>query len=290
MIIQAAANGLVATGTYLLIAIGFSLIYSTARFFHFTHGIVFTFGAYFAYSFSTELKLALPQSFLFSIILTAFLGCLLELLIYRPLRRQKASSLILLLASLGLYIILQNTISLIFGDDSKSILSGTVSEGIDIWGARMTLIQIITICASVALTVIVVVISRGTKLGKAMRAVANDSDLAFILGVNRDVVILTAFAIGSAAAGLAGILVSLDVNMSPTMGMRALLMGVVAVIIGGAGRISGAVFGALFLGVALQLGVLVTSSQWQDTIAFVILVGFLIFRPQGILGVKSSTI
>jgi branched-chain amino acid transport system permease protein len=119
-----------------------------------------------------------------------------------------------------------------------------------------------------------------------MRAVANDSELASLSGIDSDRVILWAFAIGSALAGVAGILIALDVDMTPTMGMDALMIGVVAVIIGGANSIPGIALGALLLGLAQQFGVWYISSQWQDAIAFVILLVFLLFRPQGFMGRK----
>lgn len=200
--------------------------------------------------------------------------------------------MILLLASLGIYIVLQNTISLIFGDDTKSIRSGEVREGLEILGARITPIQIAIICTSIVLVIATAIFLQRTKIGKATRAVANDPELANISGIDSDRVILYTFAIGSALAGIAGILVALDVDMTPTMGMNALMMGVVAMIIGGVGSIPGVALGALLLGFAQNFGVWYISSQWQDAIAFGILLIFLLFRPQGFLGkkVKKTTI
>ena len=119
-----------------------------------------------------------------------------------------------------------------------------------------------------------------------MRAVANNAQLSDISGLNSDRVIFWTFAIGSGLAGIAGILISFDVDMTPTMGMNALLMGVVAVIIGGVGSVPGVVLGALLLALAQHIGLWYLSSQWQDAIAFVILLIFLLFRPQGFLGRK----
>ena len=124
-------------------------------------------------------------------------------------------------------------------------------------------------------------------MGKAMRAVANDPELANISGIDSNRVILLTFAIGSALAGIAGILVALDVDMTPTMGMNALMMGVVAVIIGGVGSIPGVALGALLRGTAQHLGVWEISSKWQDAIAFIILFIFLLLKPEGFLGKKA---
>jgi branched-chain amino acid transport system permease protein len=125
------------------------------------------------------------------------------------------------------------------------------------------------------------------KTGKAMRAVASDSGLSKLSGIKSDRIILISFAIGSALAGIAGILVALDVDMTPTMGMNMLLMGVVAMIIGGAGSIWGIVLGSLLLATAQNLAVWYISSQWMDAVAFAILLLFLLFKPEGFAGKKS---
>ena len=220
------------------------------------------------------------------------LGCLIELGVYRHLRKKKAGVLILLLASLGIYILLQNIISIVFGDETRSIRTSAVQEGLDFLGARITPIQIVTICVSIVSVIALSVFLKKSKIGKAMRAVANDPELANVSGINSNGVILWTFAIGSALAGLAGILVALDVDMTPTMGMSALMMGVVVVIIGGVNSIPGIALGALLLALAQQLGAWYIGSQWQDAIAFVILVLFLLFKPEGFFGkkVKSATV
>lgn len=201
--------------------------------------------------------------------------------------------MVLLLASLGLFIVMQNVICMVFGDDTKSIRSGVVREGLPIFGARIKPIQIIIIVISVLLVVCVALWLKKSKTGKAMRAVANDAELANISGIDADKVILRTFTVGSILAGVAGILVALDVDMTPTMGMNALMMGVVAVLIGGVGSIPGVAFGALLLGLAQHLGVWKISSQWQDAIAFIILFVFLLFRPfrpQGFLSRKVKKV
>jgi len=131
---------------------------------------------------------------------------------------------------------------------------------------------------------------RYTIIGKAMRAVANDKVLARVSGIDSERVILYTFAMGSALAGIAGILVAFDVDMSPTMGMKALMMGVVTVIVGGVGSVPGIAAGALLLGIAQHLGVWKIGTQWQDAIAFGILLVFLVFRPQGFLGKKVKKV
>ena len=127
-----------------------------------------------------------------------------------------------------------------------------------------------------------------TKFGKAIRAVANDPIGASVVGINSEKVILVVFAIGSALAGVAGILISLETNIYPTMGFSAILKGIIASIVGGIGSIPGALFGGLFLGLAENLGIWKISAAWKDTIAFAILIIFLLIRPSGIVGVKTD--
>jgi len=288
--LQLITNAIVTCSVYVLVAIGISFIYKSTRFFHFAHGAIYTSGAYLTFLFNNWFDLPLFYSVALAIILSSVLGCMMEISVFRPLRHKNASPLILILASLGIYIVLQNIISLVFGDATKTIQYGEVEEGINIFGARITPIQIVIICVSISLIVIVTFFLRRSKMGKSMRAVANNAQLSDISGLDSDRVIFWTFAIGSGLSGIAGILISFDVDMTPTMGMNALLMGVVAVIIGGVGSVPGVVLGALLLALAQHIGLWYLSSQWQDAIAFAILLIFLLFRPQGFLGKKVKKV
>ena len=127
-----------------------------------------------------------------------------------------------------------------------------------------------------------------TKFGKSLRALSNDVELARLSGVNSNRYILYAFMIGSILAAVASIMISFDTDMTPTMGFNALVMGVIAVIVGGINSLPGAALGGLFIGLAQNLGVYWLPSKWQDTIAFGILILFLLFKPYGILGKKPQ--
>ena len=284
---QIIINIIIAFSIFNLAALSFSLIYQTTRFFHFAHAVVFTFGAYFTFLFSQLIGWSLVSAILTAIVAACLIGCMAEWFIYRPLRKKESSSIVLLLASLGIYIVLQNLISLFFGDDTKSIRTWEVREGIEIAGAYVTPIQIVIIVTSIALVILVSGYLSLAKTGKAMRAVASDSELSKLSGIKSDRIILISFAIGSALAGIAGILVALDVDMTPTMGMNMLLMGVVAMIIGGVGSIWGIVLGSLLLATAQNLAVWYISSQWMDAVAFGILLLFLLFKPEGFMGKKA---
>lgn len=283
---QVIANALIAGSGYALVALGFSLIYAVTRFFHFAHGAVYASAAYVLFLLVALLHTPLALAVPLAVLVTTLVGAGMDRLVYRPLRNKYASALILLIASLGLYVIVQNGISLAFGDDVKTLRAGAVTEGLPLLGARITPIQLLIILAAAVLFIGTSLIVSRTKFGKAMRAVANDPELARVTGIDADRAILFAFALGSALAAIAAILISFDTDMVPTMGMRALLMGVVATIIGGVGSIPGAALGGLLLGLAQHLGTWHIGAEWQDSIAFAVLLAFLLFRPYGIFGRK----
>ena len=288
MIPQLLLNGIIAGSIYALIAIGFTVIYRTVRFFNFAHGVVYTAGAYFAYTLIISLHLNFVLSFFLAIILAGLLGIIIDRCVYLPLRRQNASNLIFLLASFGVFIFLQNLIQLIYGAQILTIRTGPIKEGHHFLGAVITDIQILILAVSIILMILLWLFIQKTKLGKAMRAVSDDPIAANIVGINPEKIILTSFAIGSALAGAAGILISFETNIEPTMGFSALLKGIIASIIGGIGSIPGAVLGGFFLGLAENLGIWKISAGWKDCIAFVILIIFLLIRPRGFLGTKTE--
>ena len=281
-------NSLIIGCIYSLIAISFTLIYRTVKFFHFAHGVVYAAGAYLAYTLVISLDINPVISFFLAAIIAGLLGVVIDRLVYKPLRKNKAPNLVFLIASFGVFIFIQNLLQLIYGAQILTIRTGPVKEGHHFLGAVITDTQILIIVVSLALCFCLWLFVKKTKLGKAMRAVADDPLAASVVGVNPEQIILAAFAIGSALAGAAGILISLETNIKPTMGMSAILKGIIASIIGGIGSIPGAMFGGLFLGIAENLGIWKISAGWKDCIAFVILIVFLLFRPGGIMGVKSG--
>jgi len=297
MVQQLIVNGIIAGGIYALIAIGFTIIYRTVRFFHLAHGVVYTAGAYLAYSvvrltFDNRLWTMDWLNLIFAcfvgIVGAGVLGVLIDRTVYYPLRKQKASNLIFLLASFGALTFLQNLIQLIYGAQILTIRTGPVKEGHQFLGAVITDIQIVILGVSLIGLLGLWVFIQKTKLGKAMRAVSDDPIAANVVGINPERIILTSFAIGSALAGVAGILISFETNIEPTMGFNAILKGIIAAIVGGIGSIPGAVLGGFFLGLAENLGIWKIQAGWKDAIAFIILIIFLLIKPQGLLGTKTE--
>jgi branched-chain amino acid transport system permease protein len=288
MIQQLTLNGIIAGAIYALIALGFSIIYRTVKFFHFAHGVVYAAGAYLAYTFFILLEINQILSFFLSIIIAGLLGVCIDRFVYLPLRKHKTSNLVFLLASFGVFIFLQNLLQLIFGAQILTLRTGPVKEGHHFLGAVITDNQILIIVSTLVLFFLCWLFIRKTKFGKAIRAVSDDPTGARVVGINSEKVIMIAFGIGSALAVAAGILISLETNIEPTMGMNAILKGIIASIIGGIGSIPGALFGGLFIGLAENLGIWKIQAGWKDAIAFVILILFLLLRPSGIMGVKTE--
>ncbi len=283
-LMQILLNAATVASFTVLVAVGFSLILDMTRSFHFAHAATYTCAAYVTFAGTSWLGMPLTLAAPIGVAFCVSLGCLIERLIYRPMRRRGASSLTLLIASLGTYLVVQNVISLIWGDDTRLLRSAAMDEGIEILRGQLTRTSSLAIALGAALPVAVGVLLRSTSLGCAMRAVAADTELARIRGVPTECVILEAFAIASALAGVGGILFALDVNMRPTMGMSALMTAIVAVIIGGVGSIAGVMLGSFLLALAQQIVTWTLGAQWQDPVVFATLLAFLLLRPQGIFG------
>ena len=287
MLWQLCVNGLVSAGPLMLMAVGIGLIYNVSGFFHFAHGALFVLAPYLTYAFSSLPGCPVWLSACISILFCTIAGLALEQVLYRPMRERASSPLVTLLASLGVYVVLVNVISLTFGDAIKSIRMANVSQGMAILGARITSLQVVSLIISIFLTLIVLMVLRFSRVGKLMQAVSCDAELATAAGIDSNRVMLWVFGLGSALAASAGILVALDVDMTPTMGMQPLMLGIVAVIIGGVGSIPGIAMSALLLALLQNIAVWQISSQWQDTIVFVVLLVFLLMRPEGLFGRQS---
>ena len=284
---QLLLNGIISGSIYALIALGFAVIYKTVRFFHFAHGIVYTAGAYFAYSLSISLGINVILSFFLASSFSAILGIAIDRCIYLPLRKNNAPPLVFLIASFGVFILIQNLLQLIYGAQILTLRTGVIKEGHQFLGAVITNIQILILVVSCWLLVMLWFVVERTKIGKAIRAVADDPVGASVAGIYSERVILYAFGIGSALAGAAGILISYETNIEPTMGMNAILKGIIASLIGGVGNVPGAMLGGFFLGIIENLGIWKIQAGWKDTISFAILIVFLLFRPEGIFGKKN---
>ncbi len=276
-------NVIIAGAIYTLIALGFNMIYRVTKFFNIAHGAFIVTGGYIVLFLHVNLGLNLYLSSVISVMLVGMMGLLLDKVVFAHLRKKKASSTVMLVASLGILWAMQALITLIFNTEFQKISGkGIIPDTYSIAGAIITEVHIVIVISGFLITALLYYIRR-TKFGKTAKAIGDDEEVAKIIGINTDRIIGYVFFIGSAIGGLGGILIGFDVGLLPTMGMLLLLKGITASIIGGVGNMYGAVLGAYLLGLVENTGAYVFSSAWQDAIAFGLLILFLLFRPTGIL-------
>ena len=287
---QLIANSIIAGAIYTMVALGFNLIYGTVKFFDLGYGALTAVGGYSVFWLSKELGLPLIPSIILGALVAGVVGGIIERLVYHPLRRRRSSSMVMLVASLGAFTALQAIIAILFTSQFQTLTrGGAASRVFEITlpgfasGAIITYVQAAILAAGLAIMVLLALFLKYTMFGKAIKAVADDEEVAQIVGINTDRVVMVVFFIGSAIAGLAGILVGLDTGIEPTMGLSLLLKGVIAAIVGGIGNVYGGVLGAFLLGFVENFGIWKISGEWKDAIAFALLIIFLLFRPQGIL-------
>lgn len=285
MVIQLLVNGIATGCAYALIALGFSLIYNTARAFHFAHGAVYTLSAYMFYTFHSSLRISSPVGLVLALVLTALFGILIDELIYTPLVRRGSSLLVQLLSSLGLYIVTINCIALGYGNEARDISHG-LQPAYSLGAFIITRMQALIVLTFILIFSFTFVALKWSPLGRMIRATRDDPTLVMAMGLNTQIVRRVVFAVGSVYAALAAILTGLEVGIDPQIGMAAFLNAAVAVIIGGVGNYKGAVLGALMLGILQSLVVWQVSARWQEAITFLVLIFFLLFRPEGVLGVR----
>jgi len=284
---QLILNSIIAGSIYSLVALGFNLIFGSTKFFNLAHGVIAAIGGYTVFFLSKQLGLDVYLAILIGILFAGFIGWLTEKLIFAPMRKKKSSSLILLIASLGLFTALQAIIAIIFTSQFQTLTSNVgQTNTFEIFGGIITEVQVVILIATIVIMLILAGIMKWTKLGKAIKAISDDEEVAKIVGINTKKVIGRIFFIGSMIAGVAGIAIGFDTGIEPTMGLNLLLKGVIASIIGGVGNVYGGVIGAFVLGFIENFGIWKISGEWKDAIAFGVLILFLIFRPGGILRKK----
>jgi branched-chain amino acid transport system permease protein len=212
------------------------------------------------------------------------LGFFLDKLIYQPLRKRQASNMVLLVASLGAFTVIQAVIAMLFTSQFQTLSQNIGTQKIyDLAGGVITQTQVIILLCGLVIMVGLMLLTKFTMFGKAIKAISDDEEVAKIVGINTNRIIGYVFFISSAIAGLAGILVGYDTGIEPIMGMPLLLKGVIAAIVGGVGNIYAGVLGAFLLGFVENFGIWKISGEWKDAIAFGLLLLFLIFRPKGLI-------
>ncbi len=280
---QLIANSLIASSFYILVALGFNLMYGSTKFFNLSYGSVAIAGGYVTLFF-LQLGLNVGFSIALGIVAAGLMGFIFEKGIFLPLRQRQATQMNLLIASLGISIALEALLAILFSPQIQSMshyLGRTTI--VSIAGASLTTVQITTILVSIVVFVVVAVFLKKTSFGKAVRAISDDEEVAKIIGIHTAKVIGLVFLLASAISAIAGVAQGFDIGLEPTLGFSLLLKGIIAAIVGGLGNIYGGLLGALILGFAENFGIIQLSGEWKDAIAFGVLIIVLIFKPKGIL-------
>lgn len=282
-------NGISLGSVYAIIALGYTMVYGIAKMLNFAHGDVIMIGAYISFCTMTYLKLPPIVAILAAMVVCTILGILIEGLAYKPLR--KASSLAVLITAIGVSYFLQNTALLIWGSAPKTFGSVVSFKSIALFdgGLIITPESIVTVVTGVVVMIALTAYTKKSKMGKAMRAVSEDKDAAELMGINVNVTISMTFAIGSALAAVAGVLLcSAYPVLVPTTGSMPGIKAFTAAVFGGIGSIPGAMLGGVLLGIIEIFSKSYISTQLSDAIVFAVLIVVLLVKPTGLLGKKIA--
>ena len=283
--LQYLINGISIGSVYAIIALGYTMVYGIAKMLNFAHGDVIMVGAYISFCVTNYLGLPSIVSIIAAMAVCMVLGIIIEGLAYKPLRG--ASSLAVLITAIGVSYFLQNAAQLIWGSAPKNFTSVVTFDPIKLFDGRLTITGevIITILASVVIMVALTLFTGKTRVGKAMRAVSEDRAAAQLMGINVNNTISMTFAIGSALAAIAGVLLCSTVpTLQPTTGSMPGIRAFTAAVFGGIGSIPGAMLGGILLGIIETMTKAYLSTTFSDAIVFLVLIIVLLVKPAGLMG------
>ena len=284
-ILQYLINGVSIGSVYAIIALGYTMVYGIAKMLNFAHGDVIMVGAYISFCVTNYLGLPTIVSIVAAMAVCTVLGIVIEGLAYKPLRG--TSSLAVLITAIGVSYFLQNAAQLLWGSAAKNYTSIVTFAPLKLFGGQLTITGevIYTIAASIAIMIGLTLFTGKTRMGKAMRAVSEDRDAAQLMGINVNRTIPMTFAIGSALAAIAGVLMCSTVStLQPTTGSMPGIRAFTAAVFGGIGSIPGAMLGGILLGVIETFSKVYISPQFSDAIVFSVLIIILLVKPAGLLG------
>jgi branched-chain amino acid transport system permease protein len=294
--LQQTVNGLTLGSVYALLALGYSMVYGVLKLLNFAHGEVYMFGAFAGFGMLNILGgasglvvpvwIAILLMFLAAMVVSSLIGVTLERFAYRPLR--SSTRIAPLISAIGASFFMQAAALLLFSANSRSYEAPkliSLQTGLDIGPVRVWLVRILVIVSAAVLMVLLTLWVRRSRIGKAIRAVSFDREAAAMMGVDVDKVIMVVFLVGSALAGIGGVMVGLVFGrVFHLMGFIAGLKAFTAAVVGGIGSIPGAMLGGLLIGFAEAYTTGYISSTFQNLIVFGVLIVVLLVRPQGLLG------
>jgi neutral amino acid transport system permease protein len=281
---QFIVNGIALGSIIALGAVGLTLTYGILRLSNFAHGDLMTWGAFVAWMLNRSTIPIVNNiwvSMLFGIVATIGVALLTEAILWKRMRRVRATSTTLVIISIGLALFIRNGILLIWGSDTKRY-NLPVSEAIDIFGVKIKFYSLVILGLAVLAISGLHFLLQNTKIGKAMRAVADDIDLARVTGIDVEQVVLWTWIIAAGLTGLGGQMYGLFNNVRPDMGWFLIMPMFASVILGGIGNPYGAIAGAFIIGIAQEMAVPIVGSQYKLAVSLVLMVITLLFRPQGL--------
>ncbi|MFU2205673.1 branched-chain amino acid ABC transporter permease [Streptococcus pluranimalium] len=281
--LQQLVNGLILGSVYALLALGYTMVYGIIKLINFAHGDVYMMGAFVGYYLISTFHMNFFVALILTMLITAAIGVIIEFLAYRPLRN--STRIAALITAIGVSFFLEYGMVYLVGAEARAFPQAMQTVKYDLGPISVTNIQLIILAVSIVLMLALNFIVKKTKMGKAMRAVSVDSDAAQLMGINVNSTISFTFALGSAMAGAAGVLIGLYYNtMNPLMGMAPGIKAFVAAVLGGIGIIPGAAVGGFIIGMLETLSTAIGLSSYKDAVVYAILIVILLVRPAGILG------
>ena len=283
VILQQLMNGLFLGSIYALLALGYTMVYGIIGLINFAHGEVYMIGGFIGFYLINQLHLNFFIAMIISMIGAAILGVVVEFLAYRPLR--KSTRIAALITAIGVSYFLQNIMIYFFGSNNRAFPQVIKRVEYHLGFITISNIQLLILAISLILMILLQLIIKKTKMGKAMRAVSVDSDAAQLMGINVNRTISFTFALGSALAAAAGVLIGLYYNsIDPTMGTVPGLKAFVAAVLGGIGSIPGAALGGFLIGMIETIANALGLSMYKDAVVYAVLILILLVLPAGILG------
>ncbi len=288
---QLIINSAVTGSIYVLIAIGLTMIYRVLKFANFAHAEIVTFGAYMAYMLNASLGVNLFYGLVFAFFMTGMLGIATDRLVFRKLRNKGSDVISMMIASIGIGLVVRQSIQEAWGPQIRWYELETHTY--ELLGGTITGMQAYIILSSTILIFLLHFLFTNTKLGKAMRGVSDNPQLAMASGIDTEKILLWVWFIGAGLAGVGGVFRGADTRLVPLLGWEVLLPAFAVVILGGIGSFYGAILAAYILGFAENFGVallsgLSISTGYRPAIAFIILILVLILRPTGIMGKRGE--
>lgn len=282
-VFQQLINGLSLGSIYALLALGYTMVYGIIKLINFAHGEIYMLGAFVGYYVTNNLKLGLIPTLLVSMAICAVLGVAIEFLAYRPLR--KSTRIAALITAIGVSFLIQSLMIYFIGADTRPFPQIIDNTNYNLGLFTISKIQLIILATSLVLMMLLQVIVKHTKMGKAMRAVSVDADAAQLMGINVNHTISFTFAIGSSLAAAGGVLIGLYYNsIDPMMGVAPGLKAFIAAVFGGIGIIPGAALGGFAIGIIETFVSALGFTAYRDAVVYGILIIVLLVKPAGLLG------